>query len=100
MDVTLEGLEAAPIACLLDTGALRTRMSREFAELAGVDLGDTISETVPVGDVQRSARTLASGLHLGRRRPAQLGGLKGFLHHSRVTIGAYAEYVEVVPESA
>ena len=38
VDIALEGLEAAPIACLLDTGALRTRMSAELAPLAGIEL--------------------------------------------------------------
>jgi hypothetical protein len=117
VDVALEGLEAAPIACLLDTGALRTRISREFAELAGIDLDDTISETVPVGGV----RTVCSYAHVtltisdgadqhGWDAPVWfchpwpydfgLAGLEGFLHHFRVTISAYEEYVEVVPESA
>ena len=36
VDIALEGLQAAPIECLLDTGALRTRMSAEIASLAGI----------------------------------------------------------------
>ena len=30
VDIALEGITAAPIGCLLDTGALRTRMSAEL----------------------------------------------------------------------
>jgi len=41
VDIALEGLEAAPIECLLDTGALRTRMSAELAPLAGIELPAT-----------------------------------------------------------
>lgn len=117
VDVTLEGLEAAPVACLLDTGALRTRMSMEFAELAGIDLSDTITETVPIG----GDRTTCAYAHVtltvtdGADEhswdapvwfcdpwPYGFGllGLEGFLHRFRVTISAYEEYVEVVPEHA
>ena len=116
VDVALEGLEAAPIACLLDTGALRTRISSEFVELAGIDLGDTISETVPVGGV----RTVCSYAHVtltisaGADRHSWdapvwfcdpwpydfgLAGVEGFLQHFRVTISGYEEYLQVVPES-
>src|ERR1700729_398746 len=40
VDIALEGLPAAPMECLLDTGALRTRMSAELAPLAGEELDD------------------------------------------------------------
>jgi len=116
VDIALEGLEAAPIACLLDTGALRTRMSREFAELAGIDLSDTISETVPVGDVRtvcayaRVTLTISDGtddhswdapVWFCDPWPYAFGlaGLEGFLHHFRVTISGYEEFLDVTPES-
>ena len=44
VDIALEGLLAAPMECLLDTGALRTRMSAELAPLAGVELDDALTE--------------------------------------------------------
>jgi hypothetical protein len=117
VDVVLEGLDAAPIACLLDTGALRTRMSREFAELAGIDLTDALAETVPVGGARTTCvyapvtLTLTDGsdehsweapVWFCDPWPYGFGllGLEGFLHHFRVTISAYHEYVEVVPEGA
>jgi Aspartyl protease len=117
VDVALEGLEAAPIACLLDTGALRTRMSREFAELAGIAVDDAISETVPVGGGRtrcafaRVTLTITDGRDMHSWDapvwfcdpwPYGFGllGLEGFLHHFRVTISAYEEYVEVEHESA
>ena len=42
VDIALEGLLAAPMECLLDTGALRTRMSAELAPLAGIELNDAL----------------------------------------------------------
>jgi len=116
VDLALEGLEAAPIACLLDTGALRTRMSREFAELAGVDLSDTIIEKVNIGGTTtegafaRVTLTLTDGsdqhswdspVWFCSPWPFAFGlaGLEGFLHHFRVTVSGYHEYVEAVPEA-
>lgn len=115
VDIALEGLRAAPLACLLDTGALRTRVNREFAELAGIDLTDAITEriavggTVTVGAYARVTLTLTDGTeeHLWDAPvwfcdpwPFAFGlaGLEGFLQHFRVTISAYHEYLEVEPE--
>jgi hypothetical protein len=116
VDIALEGLEAAPIACLLDTGALRTRLSREFAELAGIDLTDTITErlvvgaTATVGAFARVTLTLTDGTHehtwdapvwFCEPWPFAFGlaGLEGFLQHFRVTVSGYHEYLEVEPET-
>jgi hypothetical protein len=116
VDLALEGLEAAPVACLLDTGALRTRMSREFAELAGIDLTDTVTERLAVGGTStdgayaRVTLTLTDGIDEHRwDAPVWfcepwpfafgLAGLEGFLHHFRVTISGYHEYLEVEPEA-
>jgi hypothetical protein len=116
VDIALEGLEAAPVACLLDTGALRTRMSREFAELAGIDLTDTITERIAVGGTStdgaysRVALTLTDGIDehqwdapvwFCEPWPFAFGlaGLEGFLRHFRVTISGYHEYLEVEPEA-
>ena len=49
IDIALEGLEAAPMGCLLDSGALRTRMSAELAPLAGIELAGTLTERVLPG---------------------------------------------------
>ena len=38
IDIWLGGLERSPLASLVDTGALGTRMALELAEVAGVDL--------------------------------------------------------------
>ena len=65
VDIALEGLEVAPIACLLDTGALRTRMSAEIAPLAGIELTGDLTEEFYVGGV-KTAGQLAR--HRGHRR--------------------------------
>ena len=49
VDIALEGLEAAPMTCLLDTGALRTRMSSEIASIAGVELPGALTEQFYIG---------------------------------------------------
>jgi hypothetical protein len=115
IDLALEGLESAPIACLVDTGALRTRMSREFAELAGIDLTGALTERINIGGTptegafSRVTLTLTDGSDEHRwDAPVWfcepwpfafgLAGLEGFLQHFRVTISGYYEYVEAVPE--
>ena len=49
VDIALEGLDAAPVGCLLDTGALRTRMSAELAPLAGIELSGALTEDFFIG---------------------------------------------------
>jgi hypothetical protein len=115
VDIALEGLEAAPVACLLDTGALRTRMSREFAELAGVDLADTVTESLVVGGTSTVgayapvALAVTDGTDEHRWDAAVwfcepwpfafgLAGLEGFLQHFRVMLSGYREYLEIEPE--
>src|SRR5258708_6429088 len=49
VDIALEGLAAAPMECLLDTGALRTRMSAELAPLAGIELTAGLTEEFYIG---------------------------------------------------
>jgi hypothetical protein len=116
VDIALEGLEAAPLACLLDTGALRTRIDREFAELAGIDLADTVTERLVLGGIPTVGAfahvtlTLADGqeehswdapVWFCEPWPFAFGlaGLEGFLQHFRVTVSGYHEYLEVEPET-
>src|SRR5258708_28867457 len=58
VDIALEGLAAAPMECLLDTGALRTRMSAELAPLAGIELTAGLTEEFYIGGLQ-TTRALA-----------------------------------------
>jgi hypothetical protein len=115
VDIALEGLEAAPVACLLDTGALRTRMSAEIAPLAGIELTGDFAEEFYVGGVKTAGALARVTLTVTSDtdefswdapvwfcdpwpHPFGLAGLEGFLHHFVVTINAYNRYLEVEPE--
>ncbi len=115
VDIALEGLEVAPVACLLDTGALRTRMSAEIAPLAGIELTGDLTEEFYVGGVKTAgqlARVTLTATDGADEfswdapvwfcdpwpHPFGLAGLEGFLHHFLVTINAYDGYLEVEPE--
>jgi hypothetical protein len=115
VDIALEGLEVAPLECLLDTGALRTRMSAELAALAGIELPDDLTEEFYLGGVKtagvlaRVTLTVTDGTDEFSwdapvwfcdpwPQPFGLAGLEGFLHHFLVTINAYDGYLEIEPE--
>ena len=112
VDIALEGLEAAPIECLLDTGALRTRM---IAPLAGVELSGDLTEEFYVGGLKTTGTLARVNLTVTEGAdefswdapvwfcdpwlyPFGLAGLEGFLHHFLVTIHAYDGYLEIEPE--
>ena len=82
VDVALEGLLDAPIECLLDTGALPTRMSMELAPLAGIELSDALIEeffiagVTTVGALARVSLTVADGA-----RRVFLGGSRSVRCH-------------------
>jgi hypothetical protein len=115
VDIALEGLTAAPIGCLLDTGALRTRMSAELAPLAGVELDNALTEEFyvvgfrTIGVLARVSLTVTDGTNDYSwdapvwfcdpwPHPFGLAGLEGFLHHFLVTICAYDGYLEIQPQ--
>jgi hypothetical protein len=114
VDIALEGLLAAPMECLLDTGALRTRMSAELAPLAGVELDDALTEEFwvaglkTVGAMARVHLTVTDGADQFSwdapvwfcepwPHPFGLAGLEGFLHHFVVTIRAYDGFLDLEP---
>jgi hypothetical protein len=114
VDIALEGLEAAPMGCLLDSGALRTRMSADFAPLAGIELAGTLTERFylggleTVGSLARVNLTVTDGTEQFTweapvwfcdpwPHPFGLAGLEGFLQYFIVTICAYSEYLDVEP---
>jgi hypothetical protein len=114
IDISLEGLALAPVECLLDTGALRTRMSAELAPLAGIELEGAITEQFFVGGLKtvgalaRVTLTVSDGSDEFSwdapvwfcdpwPQPFGLAGLEGFLHHFVVTINAYDGYLDVEP---
>ena len=117
VDVVVEGLELAPQACLLDSGASAIRMGAHVAELIGLDLADAPSTTIAVGGGRVTGRLgevslavsdgtathqwLAPVWFCEPWRPAfGLLGLTGFFDQFVVSIAAYEEWVELAPLSA
>jgi hypothetical protein len=116
VDIALEGLLAAPMACLLDTGALRTRLSAELAPLAGIEPDSTITDEFFVAGLKTVGRFARVNLTVtdGAQEfswdapvwfcepwphPFGLAGLEGFLQHFLVTIRAYEGYLDIEPQS-
>jgi hypothetical protein len=116
VDISLEGLPFAPMACLLDTGALRTRMSAELAPLAGIDLSGSLTERFYVGGIATAGTLARVNLAVtdGDARfswdapvwfcdpwphPFGLAGLEGFLLHFVVTIDASDGRLDIEPRS-
>jgi hypothetical protein len=114
VDIALEGLASAPMECLLDSGALRTRMSAELAPLAGIDLTGGLTEKLYVGGMETTGTmarvnlTVADGTDEHSwdapvwfcdpwPHPFGLAGLEGFLHYFAVTIRAYDECLDIEP---
>jgi hypothetical protein len=112
--VVVEGLDLAPQACLLDSGASGVRMSAEVAELIGADLSDALGTALAVGGTLVEARMAEVALEVSDGRsnhrweapvwfcepwlPAfGLLGLTGFFDRFEVTIAAYEEWVELRP---
>jgi len=114
VDIAVEGLDAAPVGCLLDTGALRTRMSAELAPLAGIELSGALTEEFFVGGLKTAGALAHVNLTVTNDAsefswdapvwfcdpwpyPFGLAGLEGFLHHFIVTIRAYDGYLDIEP---
>jgi hypothetical protein len=114
VDIALEGLDAAPVGCLLDSGALRTRMSAELAPLAGIELSGALTEEFFIGGLKTAGALARVNLTVTDGadefswdapvwfcdpwpHPFGLAGLEGFLHHFIVTIRAYDGYLDVEP---
>jgi hypothetical protein len=114
VDVVVEGLDIAPQACLLDSGATAIRFGVHVAEICGVDLSGAPTDEIGVGGATVTARMAEVGLRLSDGeesyewsapvwfcdpwRPAfGLVGLTGFFDHFDVTISSYEERIELTP---
>ena len=114
VDLVVEGLELAPQACLLDSGAPAVRMGHHVADLAGLDLEDAPSTRIAVGGGVIEGRLGEVTLQVGAGgercqweapvwfcepwRPAfGLLGLTGFFDRFIVTLAAYEEWFELRP---
>jgi hypothetical protein len=115
VDIALEGLTDAPMGCLLDTGALRTRMSAELAPLAGIELAGALTERFYIGGLKTVGALARVNLTVTDGtddfswdaavwfcdpwpHPFGLAGLEGFLHHFLVTIHGYNGYLDIEPQ--
>jgi hypothetical protein len=116
VDVWLEGIEVAPLGCLVDSGALRCRFSRDLATAAGIEPDDSQAERFAVGGALVEGAPARVTLAMGGSDDRhvwdaavwfcdpwpfgfQLLGLDGFLRNFRTTLSAYHEWTECTPES-
>ncbi len=114
MDVVVEGLEIAPQACLLDSGATAIRFGLYVAELCGVDLSEAPRTQLAVGGGVVTALMAEVNLLVSDRNDTYswaapvwfcdpwvpafgLLGLTGFFDQFQVTLALYEEWFEVTP---
>lgn len=114
MDVVVEGLDIAPQACLLDSGATAIRFGIDLADVCGVDLAAAPTTQLAVGGARVTARMADVSLRIADAHESYewtapvwfcepwtaafgLLGLTGFFDHFEVTISSYAELVELTP---
>jgi hypothetical protein len=117
VDVVVEGLEIAPQACLLDSGATAVRLGAHVAELCGVDLADAPTKRIGVGGTLVTGRMAEVSLRVADEDDSHewsapvwfcepwipafgLLGLTGFFDQFEVTISSYEERVELTPIAA
>jgi len=116
IDVVVEGLDIAPQACLLDSGATAVRFGIHVAEICGVDLSDAPREQLAVGGALVTARMAEVSLLVtdGAESHAWqapvwfcepwtpgfgLLGLTGFFDQFDVTMSSYDERIDLTPIS-
>lgn len=114
IDLIVEGLDIAPQACLIDSGATAVRLGAHVSELCGIDLDGADERQLAVGGQLVTARMATITLRIGDGiddytweapvwfcepwTPAfGLLGLTGFFDHFDVTISSYAERIELEP---
>lgn len=115
-DVVVEGLEIAPQACLLDSGATAIRLGSYVADLCGVDTSNGPETKLAVGGALVRARMAEVSLRVSDEdehydwiapvwfcdpwKPAfGLLGLTGFFDQFEVKIASYREWFELSPVS-
>lgn len=64
VDLVVEGLEFAPQACLLDTGASEIRMGIHVAELSGIEIDRAPRTEVAIGGLRTTGRAVLTQLEL------------------------------------
>jgi hypothetical protein len=116
VDVVVEGLEIAPQACLIDSGATVIRLGAHVAEICGIDTSDAPQTRLAVGGALVTARMAEVSLRVTGDGDTHewtapvwfcepwvpsfgLLGLIGFFDQFEVTIAAYDEWFELKPVS-
>jgi hypothetical protein len=112
VDLVVEGLDIAPQACLLDTGATAIRLGAHVAELCGIDTTKSLETKIAVRGALVTARMAIVSLQVTREQDTHqwsapvwfcepwtpafgLLGLTGFFDQFHVTIAAYEEWFEL-----
>ena len=116
MDVVVGGLELAPQACLIDSGATAVRMGMHVAEMIGLDVSDAPTQAVAVGGARVDGKMGEVSLEVSDGAESYrweapvwfcepwtpafgLLGLTGFFDQFVVTVASYEERFELVPIS-
>jgi hypothetical protein len=114
VDVVVEGLEIAPQACLIDSGATAIRFGVHVAEICGINTRGAPETRFAVGGALVTARMAEVSLRVAGDGDAHewtapvwfcepwvpsfaLLGLAGFFDRFEVTIAAYDEWLELKP---
>lgn len=114
VDVVVDGLDIAPQACLLDSGATAVRFGMFVAEICGVDLSAAPTQLLGVGGARVTARMAEVDLLVGDGKDSHpwnapvwfcepwtpafgLLGLTGFFDQFDVTIASHEERFDLVP---
>jgi hypothetical protein len=117
VDVVVGGLDMAPQACLIDSGATAVRMGAHVADMIGLDLAGAPVQQIAVGGAAVEGRMAEVSLEIGDAtashrwdapvwfcedwRPAfGLLGLTGFFDHFVVTVAACEAWLELKPLDA
>ncbi len=109
--VQLEDLDRAPVVCLVDTGAVASRLGRWLADAVGIDLSKAPHDRIAVGGLTTTAWHAGAELSVAGVRyeapvtfcdpwPFAFGllGQEGFLRYFRLTVCAKEFWLEVDPE--
>jgi predicted aspartyl protease len=109
--VVVAGIEHGPLACLVDTGALRNVFARWIAEEAGIPLLDAPAERLAAGGLVTEARIAWVDLTVGDVRldaavwfcdpwpfAFNLLGQEGFLRFFHLELCTDEGWLDLVPE--
>jgi predicted aspartyl protease len=116
VDLVVEGLDIAPQACLLDTGATAIRLGAHVAELCGIDTTKSLETKLAVGGALVTARMAIVSLQVTSQQDTHrwnapvwfcdpwtpafgLLGLTGFFDQFHVTIAACDEWFTLATAS-